>query len=123
VTAIAVVRDGRVGATRVFGLGRDALLARERTRDADARVWASCVVAPHAGLESRLPAQWYVVGVPESLLGLPRALADALVELRGGSADIAPLRMTAATRIVPDAAMQADHLVAAGAAALAAELY
>lgn len=123
VTAIAVLRDGRVVATRVFGLGRDGLLARETTRDADARVWARCVVAEHAGLERRLPARWYVGGVPESLLALPRALGDALVELRGGSADITPLRVTVVTRIVPDAAMHADHLVAAGAAALAAELY
>ena len=123
VTAYAVVRDGRVIATRVFGLGRDAMLGRKATVDADARVWARCVLASNEAVEGQYPARWYFVGVPDDLIALPRALGEALAEQRGGSVDIAPLRSLAASRVVTDGQLHADHLVAAGAAALAAELY
>ena len=123
VTAYAIVRDGRVVATRVFGLGRDALLGRRPTMAADARVWARCVLASNEAVEGQYPARWYFVGVPDELIALPRALGEALAEQRGGSVDIAPLRSTSASRVVTDGQLHADHLVAAGAAALAAELY
>ncbi|HET8568732.1 MAG TPA: hypothetical protein VFM93_07090 [Candidatus Limnocylindria bacterium] len=119
VTAYAVVRDGRVVATRVFGLGRDALLARDGTRETDAKVWARCVLAPHDAVEGHFPSRWVFVGVPESLIALPRALGDE----RGGRVDISPLKVSGAGRLATEADLHADHLVAAGAAAIAAELY
>lgn len=123
VTAYALVRDGRVVASRVFGLGRAALLARGAA-PADAQVWARCVLAPlSGGGEGEFPARWSFVGVPDALVALPHALADALVELRGGTAEIAPLKPSAAGRVATDAPLHADYLVAAGAAALAADLY
>lgn len=123
VTAYAVIRDGRVVATRVFGLGRDALLARDSTREGDAGVWARCVLASNEAVEGHYPARWYFVGVPEELVALPRALGEALAQQRGGSVDIAPLRSVTASRVVTDGQLHADHLVSAGAAALAAEVY
>lgn len=138
VTAYAIVREGRVVATRVFGLGRDALLDRigrgpampgraagpEGTGDrSDAGVWARCVLATNTAIDGQYPARWYFVGVPDELVALPRALGEALVAQRGGSVDIAPLRAAAAGRVATDGQLHADHLVAAGAAALAAELY
>lgn len=119
VTAYAILHEGRVAGTRVFGLGRDVLQARPGTREADAAVWAQCVLAA----EGALPARWSFVGVPDELIALPRALGDALTERRGGPVDITPLRAGAATRLVTETTLHADHLVAAGAAALAAELY
>ena len=123
VTAYAIVRDGRVVATRVFGLGRNALLPRQGTMEKDAAVWARCVLASNEAVEGQYPARWYFVGVPDELIALPRALGDALAKQRGGSVDIAPLRAAVASRVVTDGQLHADHLVAAGAAALAAELY
>ena len=135
VTAYAIVREGRVVATRVFGLGRDALLDRIRRGPAvpgraagtgdrsDAGVWARCVLATNAAIDGEYPARWYFVGVPDELVALPRALGEALAAQRGGSVDIAPLRAAAAGRVATDGQLHADHLVAAGAAALAAELY
>lgn len=154
VTAYAIVRDGRVVATRVFGLGRDTLLSRrgrgvpERAAgpagsgrpeaavsrssgeagggagdDLDALVWARCVLATNDAIDGQYPARWYFVGVPEQLVALPRALGEALAAQRGGSVDISPLRPAAAGRLALDAQLHSDHLVAAGAAALAAELY
>lgn len=123
VTAYAIVRDGRVVATRVFGLGRDALLARPGSRGGDAAVWASCVLATNEAVGGQYPARWYFVGVPDELVALPRSLGEALAAQRGGSVDIAPLRAGAATRIASDGQLHADLLVAAGAAALAAEIY
>ena len=123
VTAYAIVRDGRVVATRVFGLGRDALRERPGSRDGDAAVWASCVLATNDAVEGQYPARWYFVGVPDELVTLPRALGEALAAQRGGSVDIAPLRSTATARIATDGQLHADLLVAAGAAALAAEIY
>ncbi|MBI3522749.1 MAG: hypothetical protein HY071_06550 [Chloroflexi bacterium] len=121
-TAFAVIRGGRVVATRVFGLGRDAFLSRAQSRDVDARVWARCVVAPLPSQEAQLPGRWSFVGVPETLVALPHALGDALVEARGGAVDLVPLKISTASRIIADASLHADHLVACGAAALAAEL-
>ena len=125
VTAYAIVRGGRVIATRVFGLGREAFASRAATREADAAVWAQCVLAPLASADENVafPSRWSFVGVPETLLALPLALGDAVVALRGGSVDIAPLRVTAATRVVATPEMHADDLVACGTAALAAGLY
>ncbi len=124
VTAYAIVRDGRVVATRVFALGRDALRSRpHEARERDARAWASCVTTPDPALEGPPPGRWYFVGIPETLLMLPRALADEIAAIRGGPADIAPLRPTLATRVATDAPLHADDLVAAGAAALAAGVY
>lgn len=122
VTAFAVVRGSRVVATRAFGLGRDALLERASTSGADAEVWARCVVAPLPALEGTLPSRWHFVGVPEELVALPRALADALAAQRGGDVEIAPLRLSLATRVFAQEALHPDDLVAAGAAALAAEV-
>ncbi|MDQ3097499.1 MAG: hypothetical protein M3Q61_04935 [Chloroflexota bacterium] len=134
VTAYAIVREGRVVATRVFGLGRDALLDRIRRGPAtpgpagtgdrsDAAVWARCVLATNTAIDGQYPARWYFVGVPDELVVLPRALGEALAAQRGGSVDIAPLRAAAAGRVAIDGQLHADHLVAAGAAALAAEVY
>ena len=147
VTAYAIVREGRVVATRVFGLGRDALLDRIRRGPAmpgraagprgsaageagagtgdrsDAGVWARCVLATNIAIDGEYPARWYFVGVPDELVALPRALGEALAAQRGGSVDFAPLRSAAAGRVATDGLLHADHLVAAGAAALAAEVY
>ena len=121
VTAFAVIRGGRVVATRAFGLGRDAFLERTRKADRDARTWASCVTAPLPGFDGLLPGRWHFVGVPEDLVELPRALGTALAEERGGSeVEIAPLRPALATRVLSQEPLHADDLVAVGAAALAA---
>ena len=120
VTAFAVIREGRVVATRAFGLGRGAFLARPDRIERDARVWARCVIAPVPGVDGLLPARWYFVGVPESLIALPRALGDALAELRGGDVEIEPLRTSVATRVFSAEPLHADDLVPAAAAALAA---
>jgi cell division ATPase FtsA len=122
VTAFAVVRGSRVVATRAFGLGRDALLARAQRGERDAAVWARCVVAPIPAFEGLLPARWHFVGVPDELVTLPRALADAVAEQRGGEVEVSPLRPQVASRILAQEPLHADDLVAAGAAALAGEL-
>jgi len=83
-------------------------------------VWARCVIAPVPGVDGLLPARWYFVGVPESLIALPRALGDALAELRGGDVKIEPLRTSVATRVFSAEPLHADDLVPAAAAALAA---
>lgn len=122
VTAFAVIRGGRVVATRVFGLGRDALLARTDRSPSGAEVWARCVVAPLPALEGALPARWHMIGVPEELVALPRALGDALATRRGGDVEVLPLRAALASRVFAAEPLHADDLVAAGAAALAAEI-
>jgi cell division ATPase FtsA len=122
VTAFAVVRASRVVATRAFGLGRDALLARPQRVDRDATVWSRCVVAPLPGLDGLLPARWHFVGVPEELVALPRALGDAVAAQRGGEVEMEPLRPATASRVLAQEPLHADDLVACGAAALAAEL-
>jgi hypothetical protein len=122
VTAISIVRGSRVVATRAFGLGRDAFLARHGTVDRDAVVWARCVASPFPALEGILPARWLFAGIPEELGALPRALGDALAQQRGSDVQVAPLRPGMASRIFASEALSADDLVAAGAAALAAEV-
>lgn len=122
-TAIAILRDGRVVATRVFALGRSALAARVGKAAADASVWADCVIASLRGIDGPPPGRWIFVGVPETLLELPRALGDAIGEIRGDAVDIAPLTVALASRVYGDVPLRSDDLVAAGAAALAAGVY
>ncbi|HVR88998.1 MAG TPA: hypothetical protein VHG53_05570 [Candidatus Limnocylindria bacterium] len=121
-TAIAVVREGRVVATRAFGLGGGPLLARGST-PGDAAVWARCVSITLSLLGVEIPAQWYVAGVTEELSALPPALASVLGADRGGAALVLPLRTSLAARVIADATLGADDLVAAGAAALGSEAY
>ena len=120
-TAVAVVRDGRVTGTRVFALGRDVLLARRTA--GDAQIWARCVVATVRSLGLESPGTWYAVGVPDELAMLPRELASAARADRGGSVEVLPLRTSLVRRVIADAALTPDDLVAAGAAALGAEAY
>lgn len=121
-TSLAILREGRVAGTRVFALGRTALVARSGRSDEDAAVWADCVVASLRGLDGPPPGRWIFVGVPEALLALPRALGTVVGELRGDAVDITPLAVAMATRIYGEG-LRSDDLTAAGAAALAAELY
>ncbi len=123
VTALAILREGRVAATRVFGLGRAAMEARPDRVDRDARVWADCVIASLRGLDGLPPARWLFVGVPESLLALPHALGDAVGGVRGGSVDIAPLSTGIVSRAYGDVPLRTDDLVAVGAAALGSGMY
>lgn len=123
VTALAMVRERRVVGTRVFGLGRDAFAAREDTRDDDARVWAEIVALPLGFDDAAPPERWLFVGVPEALLALPNALAKIVGEARGGAARIGPLTPSVASRVFSDVGLGAEDLVAAGAAALATEVY
>ena len=120
-TAIAVLREGRVIGTRVFALGRAALAARNGKSTDDAKVWADCVVASLRGIDGPPPGRWLFVGVSESLLALPSALAATIGEIRGDTSEAAPLAVSAANRIAGD--VRGDDLVAAGAAALAAGIY
>ena len=122
VTAIAIVRGSRVVATRAFGLGRDAFLARRERLEPDAATWARCVVSPLPEGEGALPGSWHFVGVPEELLDLPRALGEALVAARGGEVEIRPLRPSLATRVFAQEPLHGDDLVAVSAAYLAAGL-
>src|SRR4029077_2786550 len=114
-TTVSIVRDGRVTGTRVFAVGRDALIARHT--DADAEGWARCVGATVRSLGLEQPGRWYVAGVPEELTALPKALATVATGERGSSVDVLPLRTSLVPRIVADATLTADDLVAAGAAA------
>jgi len=123
VTALAIVRERRVMGTRVFGLGRDAFAAREETREDDARVWAEIVALPLGSEDTPPPERWLFVGVPEVLLPLPNALAKIVGEARGGAARIGPLTPGVASRVFSDVPLNAEDLVAAGAAALATEVY
>lgn len=120
-TTVTVVRDGRVTGTRVFAVGREALLARQVPADAD--VWARCIVATVRSLGLEQPGRWYVAGVPGELTALPKALAAAAGSERGSSVEVLPLRLSLVPRIVADATLTADDLVAAGAAALGAQAY
>jgi hypothetical protein len=110
-------------ATRVFALGRSALESRVGRADEDGRVWADCVVASLRGIDGPPPARWSFVGVPESLLALPGALAAVVGEIRGDAVDIGPLTVAQASRVYGDLALRSEDLVAAGAAALAAGIY
>src|SRR3989442_1825376 len=122
VTALAIVRERRVVGTRVFGLGRDAFAARDESRDDDALVWAENVALPLSS-ENAPPERWLFVGVPESLLALPNALANIVGEARGGPARIGPLTPSVTSRVFSDVPLNAEDLVAAGASALATEVY
>jgi hypothetical protein len=122
-TSLAVLREGRVVATRVFALGRAALAARVGKADDDARVWADCVVASLRGLDGPPAGRWIFVGVPSTLLALPSALGHTVGEIRGDPVDIAPLSVGLATRVISDVGLRSDDLVAAGAAAIAAGVY
>ncbi len=121
-TSVAVLRAGRVAATRVFSLGRTALAARGALAQ-DAGVWADCVVASLRGMDASLPARWLFVGVPDAMPDLPAALASAVSTVRGDSADTAALTPALAGRVFSDVGVRAEDLVAAGAAALAAGVY
>jgi cell division ATPase FtsA len=121
VTAVAVVRDGRVAGTRVFAVGRDVLMLRRGAADPD--VWARCVVGTVRSLGLELPGKWYAGGIPDDLAVLAGALGSAAGGERGGSVDVLPLRTSLVPRIVADASLSADDLVAAGAASLGAEAY
>src|SRR2546428_534699 len=123
VTALAMVRERRVVGTRVFGLGRDAFAAREEMRDDDARVWAEIVSLPLSSENAPPPERWLFVGVPEALLALPNALAKIVGDTRGGAARIGPLTPSVTSRVFSDVPLNAEDLVAAGAAALATEVY
>jgi hypothetical protein len=123
VTALAMVRERRVVGTRVFGLGRDAFAAREETRDDDANVWAEIVALPLSSENAPPPERWLFLGLPETLLALPNALARIVGEARGGAARIGPLTPSMTSRVFSDAPLSGEDLVAAGAAALATEVY
>ena len=124
VTAYAIVRDGRVTATRVFALGADALAARPAaSHERDARVWASCVTAPDPALEGPPPTRWYVVGAGEALATLGDPLAQAVRAIRGGPVEVMALSPGLASRVASEVPMHADDLVAVGAAALAAGVF
>ena len=123
VTAIAVIRERRVLGTRVFGLGRDVLAAREATRDEDARVWAECVALPLRSQDAPAPERWLFVGVPETLLALPNALREIVQTARGAAPRIGPLNPGITGRVFSDVPVHAEDLVAVGAAALASEVY
>jgi len=120
-TAIALLREGRVAATRAFALGRATIAARAGRLDEDARVWADCVVASLRGVDGSPPDRWLFLGVSEQLLALPSLLASAIGEIRGDTVDAAPLSVTTASRVVGE--IRPEDLVAAGAAALAAGIY
>ncbi|HEV8230451.1 MAG TPA: hypothetical protein VGQ86_10865 [Candidatus Limnocylindria bacterium] len=123
VTSIALLRYGRVAATRTFGLGRVALASRAQQTEADARVWADCVLASLRGLDELPPARWLFVGVPETLQALPRALSEAVSGVRGGSVDAAALSVGIASRTYGDVPLRPEDLVAVGAAALASGVF
>ncbi len=122
-TSLAVLREGRVAATRVFALGRSTIAARVATMDADAKVWADCVVASLRGIDGPPPGRWIFAGVPETMRALPAALGAAVGEVRGDTVVIEPLTLGSAGRVYGDVALRPDDLVAAGAAAIAAEVY
>jgi hypothetical protein len=123
VTSVAVLREGRVVATRTFGLGRVAIASRRDRLEADARVWADCVIASLHSLDGLPPARWLFVGVPDSLLALARALGEAVGGVRGGSVDVTALSAGVASRAYSDVPLRADELVAVGAAAIASGIF
>jgi len=121
VTAIAIVRERRVIATRVFGLGRDAFALRDTSREEDARVWAECVSSPIASGDGPPPERWLFVGVPETLLALPNALGDIVGRSRGSPPRIGPLTPALTSRVFADIPLHGEDLVAVGAAAIAVD--
>jgi cell division ATPase FtsA len=123
VTSLAILREGRVVATRAFGLGRIAIASRPDRLEGDARVWADCVLASLHKLDGLPPARWLFVGIPDSLLALPRALGTAVGEMRGGAVDVSPLSVGIASRAYADVQLRAEDLVAVGAAAIASGIF
>jgi hypothetical protein len=123
VTALAILREGRVIATRAFGLGRIAIASRPDRLEVDARVWADCVIASLHTLDGLPPARWLFVGIPDSLLALPRALGEAVSGVRGGAVDVTPLSVGIASRAYGDVQLRSDDLVAVGAAAIASGIF
>ena len=123
VTSLAILREGRVIATRAFGLGRIAIASRAERLKADARVWADCVVASLHTLDGLPPARWLFVGVPESLLALPNALGEAVGGVRGGAVEVTPLSVGIASRAYGDVQLRPDDLVAVGAAGIASGVF
>lgn len=122
-TSVALLREGRVAATRVFALGRATLAARADHLAVDADVWAECVIASLRGVDGPLPGRWLFAGIPDGLLALPAALASAVGAVRGDAVETAPLTPALAVRVFSDAGLRAEDLVAAGAAALGAGIY
>jgi hypothetical protein len=123
VTSLALLRYGRVAGTRSFGLGRVALASRPQQTEADARVWADCVLASLRGLDELPPARWLFVGVPDTLQALPRALSEAVAGMRGGSVDASQLSVGIVSRAYGDVPLRPEDLVAVGAAALASGVF
>lgn len=121
-TSIAVLREGRLAATRVFALGRAAISARAGKAPDDAGVWADCVVASLRGLDGPPPGRWIFVGVPEALLALPQTLGEVVRRIRGDDVDIAPLSVPLVSRVYGEG-LRSDDLTAVGAAAIAAGIY
>src|SRR5438445_185370 len=97
--------------------------AREETREDDALVWAEIVALPLSSENALPPERWLFVGVPEALLALPNALARIVGEARRGPARIGPLTPNVTSRVFSDVPLNAEDLVAAGASALATEVY
>lgn len=122
-TSVALLRAGRVVATRVFALGRGALAARPESAAADGRVWAECVVAALGGADAPLPGRWLFVGIPDAMPMLPEALASVVAAVRGDAVETAPLGAATVTRAFGDMGLRPEDLVATGAAALAAGIY
>lgn len=122
-TSLAILRERRVNATRVFALGRTAIAARSERRDDDASVWAECVVASLHGLDGPPPGRWIFVGVPEALRALPAALGKTVSDIRGDTVEITPLTVGMASKMFGDVPLGPDDLVAAGAVALATGVY
>lgn len=122
-TSVAILRESRVVATRVFGLGRLAIAARSESAAADGDVWAECVIASLRGHDVPLPGRWLFAGIPDTMLALPAALASAVSTVRGDAVETSPLTPAIATRVFSDAGLRQDDLVAAGAAAIAAGIY
>jgi hypothetical protein len=85
-------------------------------------VWAEIVALP-LNDNAQPPERWLFVGVPEALLALPNALAKIVGEARGGAARIGPLTPSVTSRVFSDVPLNAEDLVAAGAAALVTEVY
>src|SRR5204863_155676 len=96
--------------------------AVREAREEAARV-AETVALPLSSENAPPPERWLFVGVPESLLALPNALARIVGEARGGPARIGPLTPSVTSRVFSDVPLNAEDLVAAGAAALATEVY
>src|SRR6266550_3611360 len=125
--ATVAVRRRPTAVPGIYALAR--LVAASGIADAGivrvgADVTAPAIVAlPLSSENAPPPERWLFVGVPESLLALPNALARIVGEARGGPARIGPLTPSVTSRVFSDVPLNAEDLVAAGAAALATEVY